>query len=163
MRRLLPHPVLTPTLAGVWCLLNNSIEPGHILLGLLLGWLIPILSIRFWPEPVRINKPLSLLRYLMVLLADIVTANFIVARLILGNPDKLKPAFIEYPLDLTSDLAISLLANSITLTPGTLSAQLSPDHKFLLIHALNETEPDVLITTIKQRYEVLLKEIFETC
>jgi multicomponent K+:H+ antiporter subunit E len=86
-----------------------------------------------------------------------------VARLILGNPDRLKPAFARVPLDITSDLAISLLVSSITLTPGTLSARLSLDRKYLLVHALNETNPDALVVTIKYRYERLLKEIFEKC
>ncbi len=163
MTRLLPHPILTPALAGVWLLMNSTIEPGHILLGLLLGWMIPILTIRFWPETVRIHKPWVLLRYISVLLFDIVMANFTVARLILGNPDRLKPAFARLPLDLTSDLAISLLANSITLTPGTLSAKLSEDRKFLIVHALNETDPEAMVATIKKRYERPLKEVFETC
>ncbi len=163
MTRLLPHPLLTPALAGVWLLLNSTIEPGHILLGFLLGWMIPILTIRFWPNTVRIYKPFVLLRYIAVLLFDIVMANFTVARLILGNPDRLKPVFAHLPLDLTSDLAISILANSITLTPGTLSARLSGDHKFLLVHALNETDPKAMIANIKKRYERPLKEIFEAC
>ncbi len=163
MTRLLPHPLLTPALAVIWLLLNNSIEPGQILLGLILGWAIPVLTIRFWPEAVSIRKPFALLRYIIILFYDIIMANFTVARLILGNPDKLKPIFVRLPLDLTSDLAISLLANSITLTPGTLSAQLSDDHCYLLVHALNETDPDTLVATIKQRYENPLKEIFESC
>lgn len=163
MRQLLPHPLFTPILAAIWLLLNNSIAPGQIIIGLILGWLIPLLSIGFWPDKVHIYKPLTLLRYVFVLLIDIVIANMIVARSILGNPNRLKPAFAKLPLDLKSDLGISLLANSITLTPGTLSAQLSPDRKYLLIHALNETDPDALVVTIKQRYERLLKEIFEKC
>lgn len=163
MTRFLPHPILTPALAVIWLLLNNSIEPGHILLGVILGWAIPVLTIRFWPETVSIRNPSVLLRYSAVLLFDIIMANFTVARLILGNPDKLQPVFVKLPLDLTSDLAISLLANSITLTPGTLSAQLSDDQSYLLVHALNETDPDKLIATIKQRYEHPLKEIFESC
>jgi multicomponent K+:H+ antiporter subunit E len=163
MTRLLPHPVLTPALAGVWLLLNSTLEPGHILLGFLLGWMIPILTIRFWPDTVRIRKPFVLARYIVVLLFDIVMANFTVARLILGNPDRLKPAFARLPLDLTSDLAIGLLANSITLTPGTLSAKLSEDGKFLLVHALNETDPEAMVAAIKKRYESPLKEIFESC
>ncbi|GJL75010.1 Na+/H+ antiporter subunit E [Nitrosomonas sp.] len=163
MTRLLPHPLLTPALAVIWLLLNNSVEPGQILLGLILGWAIPVLTIRFWPETVSIRKPFALLRYIIILFYDIIMANFTVARLILGNPDKLKPIFVRLPLDLTSDLAISLLANSITLTPGTLSAQLSDDHCYLLVHALNETDPDTLVATIKQRYENPLKEIFESC
>jgi len=163
MTRLLPHPLLTPILAVIWLLLNNSVDPGHIVLGLIFGWIIPALTIRFWPEAVSIRKPFVLMRYTAVLLFDIIMANFTVARLILGNPDKLQPVFIQLPLDLTSDLAISLLASSITLTPGTLSAQLSEDHRHLLVHALNETDPDALIATIKQRYEHPLKEIFESC
>ncbi|SEN39139.1 Na+/H+ antiporter subunit E [Nitrosomonas marina] len=163
MTRLLPHPVLTPVLAIIWLLLNNSINTGQILLGLIFGWAIPVLTIHFWPEAVSIRKPLVLLRYIAVLLYDIIMANFTVARLILGNPDKLHPIFIKVPLDLTSDLAISLLANSITLTPGTLSARLSDDQSYLLVHALNETDPDTLVATIKHRYEHPLKEIFESC
>lgn len=163
MRRFLPHPLLTIVLAGVWLLLNNSVELGQLVMGLLLGWAIPLLSTRFWIDKVRIYKPLTLLRYIGVLLIDIVVANFTVARLILGSPDRLKPIFVVLPLDLTSDLAISLLANSITLTPGTLSARLSPDRKHLLIHALNETDADALVMAIKSRYEIPLKEIFEKC
>lgn len=163
MRQLLPHPLLTPILAGIWLLLNNSIAPGQIVLGLILGWLIPLLSIHFWPEKVYIYRPLTLLRYIMVLLIDIVIANLIVARLILGNPDRLKPAFVKVPLDITSDLAVSLLVSSITLTPGTLSARLSLDRKYRLVHALNEADPDALVATIKYRYERLLKEAFEKC
>ncbi|MDC8445899.1 MAG: Na+/H+ antiporter subunit E [Nitrosomonas sp.] len=163
MTRLLPHPLLTPALTGIWLLLNNSIEPGHILLGLLLGWIIPVLTIRFWPDKVVIRKPAVLLRFGFIFLYDIVVANFTVARLILGSPEKLTPAFVKLPLDLTSDVAISLLASSLTLTPGTLSARLSEDHSYLLVHALNETDPDTLIATIKQRYERPLKEIFESC
>lgn len=163
MTRLLPHPLLTPALTGIWLLLNNSIEPGHILLGLLLGWIIPVLTIRFWPDKVVIRKPVVLLRFGFIFLYDIVVANFTVARLILGNPDKLTPTFVKLPLDLTSDIAISLLASSLTLTPGTLSARLSEDRSYLLVHALNETDPDTLIATIKQRYERPLKEIFESC
>lgn len=163
MARLLPHPILSPTLTGVWLLLVNSITPGQIVLGLLLGWMIPLLTQRFWPEVVTIHKPFTLLRYIGILLWDIIMANFTVARLILGDLDRLKPVFIQLPLSVTSDLAISLLANSITLTPGTVSARLSEDRRYLLIHALNEADPDTLIATIKQRYEHPLQEIFEQC
>jgi multicomponent K+:H+ antiporter subunit E len=161
--RLLPHPLLTPALAAVWLLLNNSAAPGHVLLGLLLGWLIPLFTLRFWPEPVRVRRPWLLLRLLAVLLADIVVANLAVARRILGDPARLAPAFIEVPLDLTSDLAVSLLANTICLTPGTVSARLSDDRRTLLVHALDAPDPDATRALIKARYEAPLKEVFEPC
>lgn len=161
--RFLPHPLLTPTLTAVWLLLNNSLAPGHVVLGLLLGWTIPWFTLRFWPERVRIRRPLKLLRFVAVVLYDIVVANLIVARRILGRPEHLRPAFVSLPLDLKSDLAISLLANTICLTPGTVSACLSPDRRSLLVHGLHVPDASGLAATIKARYEAPLKEVFEAC
>lgn len=161
-RHLLPHPLLTPILALVWLLLNNSLAPGHMVLGLLLGWLIPLFTLRFWPETVRIRKPWVLVRFLAVFILDVFVANLAVARRILGSPARLRPTFIEVPLDLESDLAISFLANTICLTPGTVSAQLSPDRRILLVHALDAPDPDAVRVSIKARYEAPLKEVFES-
>ncbi len=161
MRKLLPHPLLTPVLAVVWLLLVNSVAPGHIVLGLFLGWAIPFFTLKFWPDPVRITHPGVLMRFLAVVLYDIVVANLAVARLILGPPARLRPAFIEYPLRLRTDLAISLLANTISLTPGTVSAQLSSDRRHLLVHALDVEDVEAAITAIRDRYETPLLKVFE--
>ncbi|MDP1898213.1 MAG: Na+/H+ antiporter subunit E, partial [Sulfurimicrobium sp.] len=75
MNRLLPHPILTPMLALVWLLLNNSMAPGQIVLGLLLGWAIPLFTLPFWPEQVRIRHRRTLLRFSGVVLLDILLAN----------------------------------------------------------------------------------------
>jgi multicomponent K+:H+ antiporter subunit E len=163
MRRLLPHPLLTPALALVWLLLVNSAAPGQIVLGVLLGWALPWFTLRFWPEPVRIDRPLALLRFIGVVLGDILVANLTVARLILGRPERLRPAFVLVPLALKSDLAISLLANTICLTPGTVSSRLALDRQHLLVHALDAADPEQLVATIKSRYEAPLREIFEKC
>lgn len=156
----LPHPLLTPALAVIWLLLNNSVAPGQILLGLLLGWAIPRFTLAFWPERVRIHAPGRLLQFGGVFLYDVLVANLSVARLILAGPRTLRPAFVVVPLDLANDLAISLLANTICLTPGTVSARLSADRRQLLVHALDCDDPAALITTIKTRFEAPLKEIF---
>lgn len=161
-RRLLPHPLLTPILAAVWLLLNNSLALGHVLLGLLLGWLIPLFTLRFWPETVRIRRPGVLARFIGVFVLDVFVANLAVARLILGSPRRLRPALVEVPLELESDLAISILANTICLTPGTVSARLSPDRRTLLVHALDAPDPDAVRDDIKARYEAPLKEVFES-
>lgn len=163
MRRWLPHPLLTPILAGVWLLLNNSLAPGHVVLGLLLGWAIPWFTLRFWPERVCIRRPLTLLRFFAIVLYDIIVANLVVARRILGAPARLKPAFVTVPLALKTDLAISLLANTISLTPGTVSARLAPDRSSLLVHGLHVPDAAELVATIKARYEAPLKEVFESC
>lgn len=161
--RLLPHPLLTPILALIWVLLANSLSPGHILLGLLLGWSIPIFTLRFWPEEVRLRRPLVLLRFIAVVLYDILVANFNVAYLILRGPRHLEPGFVVVPLSISSELGISLLANTISLTPGTVSSWLSPDRRSLVVHGLDVRDPADLAATIKQRYEAPLLEVFESC
>ena len=158
----MPHPLLTLTLAGLWLLLVNELSAGHLVLGALLGWLIPFAAAPFWPERIHIRRPLVLLRYLGVLLVDIVHGSFHVAGLILRGPARLRPAFVEVPLALETDLAISLLANTISLTPGTVSAHLSADRRTLTVHALDADDAAALVARIKQRYETPLQQIFET-
>lgn len=161
MRRLLPHPLLTLALTVLWLLLVNRLDAGHVALGVLLGWLIPFATSAFWPEQISIHRPASLVRYLGVLLADIVRGSFHVAWLILRGPARLRPAFVKVPLVLETDLAISLLANTISLTPGTVSALLSPDRRVLTVHVLDTDDAAALVALIKTRYETPLRQIFE--
>jgi multicomponent K+:H+ antiporter subunit E len=161
LRRLLPHPLLTLALTAGWMLLVNSFTIGQGLLGLLLGLLIPAFTWRFWPERVRIARPWWLLFFLIKVLWDILIANVAVAILILRGPTALRPAFVAVPLELRGELSISILANTISLTPGTLSAWLSPDRTTLFVHGLRVDNPDALVAEIKTRYERPLVAIFE--
>jgi multicomponent K+:H+ antiporter subunit E len=163
MTRLLPHPLLSAMLLVIWLLLVNELSIAHLLLGALLGWAVPLYTARFWPDQVHVRRPLLLLRFLAVVLYDILVANLTVARLILGRQERLRPAFIVMPLALRGELAISLLANTISLTPGTVSTYLTADRRCLIIHSLHTTAPEELLATIRQRYEAPLKEILETC
>ena len=94
--RLLPHPVLTLVLILVWLLLVNGASPGHIVLGTLLGWLIPLFTRRYWPEPVRMRHPLTLLRFVATVLYDILVANLTVAWTILFRSRRLKPGLAVF-------------------------------------------------------------------
>jgi multicomponent K+:H+ antiporter subunit E len=106
------------------------------------------------------GRPLTLARYLAVFIWDIVIANLAVARLILGPVRRLRPAFITLPLDLENDFAITVLAHSISLTPGTVSSKVAEDRRSLLVHVLDLDDEAQLVQRIKQRYEAPLKEIF---
>lgn len=160
-RRWLPHPLLSLTLFVVWLLLVNSISTGSALFALVLAVLVPSLTNAFWPEHVRIRRPLLLVPYGLRLITDIVVANLHVARLILGPAARLRPAFVRMPIELRDEFAITLLASTVSLTPGTVSADISADRRSLLIHALDLDDADALIAQIKRRYETPLKEIFE--
>jgi multicomponent K+:H+ antiporter subunit E len=160
---LLPHPILSLFLWVIWLLLNNTVGAGHMVLGAFLALAIPKLTAGFWPEKVCIKAPLTLLKFLGVVLWDILVANIAVAKLILGKNDALKPGFFELELDITTPLGISLLANTISLTPGTVSCDLSADGKRLIIHAVHLEDIDSTILEIKTRYEAPLKEVFTAC
>ncbi len=159
MSRWLPHPLLSVTLLVVWLLLVNTVSVAQVLFGLLLAVVIPRFTSAFWPERPRVRQPLRLIRYLLLVIGDIVIANFHVAHLILFRSHRLRPAFIELPLELTDEFAITVLASTVSLTPGTVSADVSADRRTLLIHCLDAPDPDALCAEIKSRYEAPLKEI----
>jgi multicomponent K+:H+ antiporter subunit E len=160
MRRWLPRPLLSAALLVVWLLLNSTLAPAHLLLGALLAWLTPLLAAPFGPAPVRLRRPLLAVRLLAQVLRDIVLANLEVAWRILGPEDALTPRFVWVPLDIEHPWGIATLAGIITLTPGTVSSDLSADRRYLLVHALNEGDPDNLVADIKARYERPLMEVF---
>ncbi len=162
--RLIPHPLMSFALIILWLLLNNTFSFGHILLGTLLGIMIPWFTNRFWPARPRICKRRLFLKFFFgIFLYDVVVANLNVVRLIL-QPDisKLQPKFIEIPLDTDDPMVISILANVISMTPGTVSTEITADKKTLIVHGLNVPDERAAIAEIKSRYETTLKEIF-TC
>lgn len=158
---LLPQPALSVVLFASWNLAQNYISPGTLIMGALLGWVIPLMTHRFWPDYPQVKSYLRLMRLLGVVLWDIVVANITVARQVLGPIRKLEPRFIGYPLAVNTDYAITLLASIVTLTPGTVSAFVSNDHTILWIHSLHAPDEQAVIDDIRRRYENPIKEIFE--
>lgn len=161
-RRLFPHPLLTAWIVVVWVLLNNEVTVGHLVLGLILGILIPLGTSAYWPGRPRVRAPLMMIEFTLVVLWDIVVSNIQVAYLILfRRGDSLRSRFIALPLDLKTPEAITVLAGTITMTPGTVSADVSADGRALLVHCLETDGAEDTVAQIKQRYERRLKRIFE--
>lgn len=161
LRRLLPHPILTLILALVWIVLQNDLTAGMVVFGLILGILIPRMTVGWWPDrPQRIHLP-RLAAYVALVIWDIMVANIQVAWIVLTRSNaNLRPIWVVVPLDLRQPEAITVLAGTITLTPGTVSADLSDGGRSLLVHALDAEDADAVRDDIKQRYERRLKEIF---
>ncbi|MCU9839065.1 Na+/H+ antiporter subunit E [Ruegeria sp. WL0004] len=162
LRRVFPHPHLTILLTIVWVLLANAPSLNSVVFGLILGIVIPFITQPYWPDrPILRNWPM-VVEYILVVLWDIVVANFTVARIILFKRDAdRQPNWICIPLELRSPEAITVLAGTITMTPGTVSCDLSAKGHNLLVHCLDAPDPDAVRDEIKQRYERRLKEIFE--
>lgn len=161
IRWLLPHPLVSLMVTATWMMLVNQLTWGSLIFAMGLGLVIPVIAAPFWPKAPRLHSPVTILRFLGIVLWDIVKANISVAKIVLGLPrNQLQPCWITVPLDLTSPEAITVLAGTITLTPGTVSADLSTDGRALLVHCLHAPDPAAVVDEIKTRYEAPLKEIF---
>lgn len=161
MKRFFPHPYLSVLMILIWLLLINDFRWGSLVFGMILAVLIPALIAPYWPSSGALRAPLRCLRYCGIVIYDIIIANIEVAKIVLFKPRAdLKPAWIVIPLELRSPEAIAMLAGTITLTPGTVSCDLSECGHALLVHCLHAPDPDSVVTDIKTRYEARLKEIF---
>lgn len=158
---LMPHPFVTLLLVVVWTLLQNEVSAGMIVFGFILGVIIPWGTSIWWPNTPQGFHPGRMISYMALVMWDILVANVEVAWIVLTVPNaKLKPAWIVVPLDLRQPEAITVLAGTITLTPGTVSADLSDEGHSLLIHVLHTDDPDAVRDDIINRYQRRLKEIF---
>ena len=131
--RLVPSPLMSLVLAVIWPVLNQSWSLGHLFLGALLAVLIPLFTERLRADRPVLKHPGVMLRLFFIVLKDIITSNIDVARLILGRESAIRPGFVWFPLSITDPNGIVLLAGIITMTPGTLSADLSADRRYLQI------------------------------
>ena len=160
-RRFLPHPLLTVLLVMLWVALQNSFSIAVLVGAVFLGLVIPIYTANFWPNRPKIRSPLKGLVFGAIVTWDILVANVQVAFLILfRHPDRLRTRWVTVPLDLSGPEAITVLAGTITLTPGTISSDISADGRSILVHCLDLVDEDELIRTIKNRYEKRLQAIF---
>ncbi len=162
LHRIFPHPHLTILLTIVWLLLANAPSLNSLLFGLMLGIVIPFITQPYWPDRPKLRNWPMIVEYILVVLWDIVVANVTVARIILFKRDSdRQPNWICVPLELRTPEAITVLAGTITMTPGTVSCDLSTQGHNLLVHCLDTDDPDGVRDQIKNRYERRLKEIFE--
>lgn len=158
----LPYPFLTLALILTWVLLVGELSLGILLLGACLSVVIVRMTAGFWPGRPRIRSYGKAFAYLLLVIRDIVVANVQVAMIVLFRPvASLNSCWIVVPLELQSQEAIAVFAGTITLTPGTVSCDVSRDGKSLLVHCLDAPDPEAVVHEVKTRYEARLKEIFE--
>jgi multicomponent K+:H+ antiporter subunit E len=162
MKHLLPAPLLSVALFLLWLLLNQTLSAGHMLLGAILGLLIPILLRGLRPLPVRIRHPLTVLRLAATVVYDSTVSNLTVVRFLMFPSQRKHAAdFVHIPLELRDPNALAVLAMIVCITPGTAWAELSRDRSMLLLHVLEVGNPQEVIDHVKHHYERPLMEIFE--
>ncbi len=161
LRQWIPHPMLTVMLFMLWLALINRPQPSSVIVGFLLSVSIPVITRRIWLNSPGLGRYGVIAWYVVMVLADVIMANIQVAWLIVCRPNRsLRSRWFTVPLDVTSDEAIAILAATITLTPGTVSCDLSADRRSMLVHGLDVRDEAALVALIKTRYESRLKAIF---
>lgn len=155
--------LLAIILALVWAAITANFSLSNLVLGGIVSfsvlWFIreriagPQLFRRFW----RFSA-LALLFFYELLLSAVRVAILVLTPNVKSH---LKPAIVAFPLTAKTDVQITLLANLITLTPGTLSVDVSQDRKFIYVHAISAPDVDELIKSIASGFEAKIMEAFE--
>lgn len=161
MKRFLPSPLLSVAVLVLWMLLAGEFSLGGMVLAIVLAIALPLCAGLLQPEHPHLHRLPSMLKLSERVARDIVVSNIEVARRILGRESEITPGFIWVPLDIRDMHGITALASIISLTPGTLSTELTDDRRFLLVHCFDLEDAEATIAGIKSRYETLLREIFE--
>lgn len=155
--------LLVIVLSLIWAAVTGSFTLMNLLLGAAVG-AGATLIIRD-----RVDKPFLLRRFrrvfnlVLLFIYELILSAWRVAVLV-ASPNmhaKLKPAIFAYPLTVTTDQQITLLANLITLTPGTLSVDVSEDRSVIFVHAIEMGDKEETIRSIKEGFEARIIEVFE--
>ncbi|RKY33321.1 MAG: cation:proton antiporter [Candidatus Omnitrophota bacterium] len=151
----------------VWTLLGWPVDFQHLLVGILIACLVAFITGDMFVKRPHVFKSLKrylwFLYYIPVFIWECIKANFDVAYRV-GHPDlPIKPGIVKVKTDLKSDTALTFLANSITLTPGTMSVDVDSENGFLYVHWISVQDQDVEKATriIVKRFEDILKKVFE--
>ncbi len=150
-----------------WCFVHGTISINNFIVGLILGPFV----IRPFRELYDFDQKISykdiaghipaLIRYLIVLAVEIMKANIMVAKIVLQPKIDIKPGIIEVPIRTQTDVGITAIANTITLTPGTLTIDVSDDKKVLYVHSIDATDPEGVASSIRDDLEKYVLEAFE--
>ena len=145
--------------AVLWCLLQNSFTPQNFVVGLVLGTIIGFLVRGTFPthaSPRAVFSPrqwIHAINYTLHLMKEILVANLKVTRLVLTPVGNIRPGIVALPIDVEGDIRVTMLGNSITLTPGTITMLVSEDQDTLYIHTLDIEEPEETKREIKDSLE----------
>ncbi|HEV7290908.1 Na+/H+ antiporter subunit E [Devosia sp. RR2S18] len=154
--------LLVIVLALIWTGINGNFSELNLLLGLVIGGLAATLLRNTYARPLFLLRVWRIFRLLMLFLRELVLSAVRVAALVLSPNlhQKLKPAIVAFPLTVRSDAEITLLANMITLTPGTLSIDVSADKHTLYMHVLQLSTREELIADIAGGFEAKIQKVF---
>jgi multicomponent Na+:H+ antiporter subunit E len=153
--------LLNILLALIWAAAMTSFDRVNLVVGFVLGYLV-IWALRpaLGEGAGRyLEKMPRAVRFASFFAVELLKSNLRVAWEVLSPTAHRRPGVVAVPLDAATDAEIALLANLITLTPGTLSLDVSADRQTLYVHTMFVDDPDELRAEIKQGFERRLLEL----
>ena len=154
---------LNLTLAVIWCLLFGSITAWNFVAGLFVGALVVSGFGRATGHPGYLHAIWAKVEFAGYFCRILAKANMQIAWEIITPKYKFKPRFIRYPVDGLNDVELTVLSNAITLTPGTLVVDVSPDKKFIYLHCMYAENRDKQVAEIDELAERIQKGVFSKC
>lgn len=153
--------MLNVMLALVWAALLGQFTTSNLIAGFVLGYLALWAMQDILGASTYFIKVRQMVSLALVFLWALIQSNVRVAFSVLAPFDKMSPAIVAIPLDIESDAEITLLANMITLTPGTLSIDVSNNRKVLYVHGMHVYNLEAFKREIKEGFERRVREAFE--
>jgi multicomponent Na+:H+ antiporter subunit E len=140
-------------LALVWVALTGAFGPVNLAFGFVLGYLTLRLAQRVLGSSAYFGKVRQISGFVLFFLRELLTANLRVAIDVLTPRARMQPRVLAIPLDALTDTEITFFANALSLTPGTLSLDVSTDRRVLYIHAMYAADAEATRRAIKDGLE----------
>ena len=140
-------------LALVWGAMTGSFAAANLILGFVLGFVVLLASSRVIAPSPYFSRLGRAARFVAFYVAELVRANLRVAHDVVTPQFRSRPGIVAIPLDAKTDMEITLLANLVTMTPGSLSLDLSDDRRVLYVHSMFMDDPDEFRRTTKEGLE----------
>lgn len=148
-------------LALAWLALTGTFTPGNFLIGFVLGYSLLWLTQRLMAPSQYFTKVPQVLVFVVFFLKELIQASFRMALMVVQPRPNIRPAIVAIPLDAQSDAEITLLANLITLTPGSLFLDISEDRCVMYVHTIFVDDVDLFRHRIKRGFERRIMEVFQ--
>lgn len=153
--------LLNILLALAWTALTGQFDPVNFMSGFVLGYLVLWLVQRVTGPSNYFKKVYQIISFVLFFVGALIRANLRVAYEVITLTHTMRPGVVAVPLELQTDAAITLLANLITLTPGTLSLDVSADQRVLYVHTMYVDDVEQFRREIKEGFERRVKEVFQ--
>lgn len=151
--------ILNLIIAFVWMFLNNEWDFSSFLTGYLLGLAFVFALRRFFRQAFYLRRLWAIWKLLLLFMKELVLSNVTVIRQVIRPKLNIRPGIFAFTTELDSDWEVTLLACLITLTPGTLTLEVSPDQRTLYIHAMDIHDAELLAEQIKDTFEKAIMEV----